>query len=117
MSLAEELGSDDELLVEIVFPQFYIDYNMATTRKFSAAIAHYCKAAAVLGQDYTEFGVEGMTVLQVQTIKEAMKRFGIEMEHEIDGLGQVWFCADVSKLRRLLEEEESNAEGGFGQGN
>ena len=49
--------------------------------------------------------------MQIQTIKEAMKRFGIEMEHEIEGLGQVWFCADVSKLRKLLEEEESNAEG------
>ena len=58
-----------------------------------------------------------MTVLQIQTIKEAMKSFGIEMEHEIDGLGQVWFCADVSNCRKLLEEEESNAEGGFGQGN
>lgn len=116
MSLADEINSSDDLIVEIIYPQFYVDYNMATTRKFSAAIAHYCKAAAVLGQDYTEFGVEGMTVLQVQIIKEAMRKFGIEMEHEIEGLGQVWFCADVSGLRKLLEEGDFDAGSGFGQG-
>lgn len=54
--------------------------------------------------------------MQVQIIKEAMRKFGIEMEHEIEGLGQVWFCADVSGLRKLLEEEGFDAEGGFGRG-
>ena len=49
MSLADGMNSNDELVVEIIYPQFYVDYNMATTRKFSSAIAYYCKAAAVLG--------------------------------------------------------------------
>lgn len=115
MSLADEINSNEGLTVEVIYPQFYVDYNMATIRKFSAAVGYYCKAAAVLGQDYIEFGIEGMTVLQVKIMKEAMKKFGIEMEHEIEGLGQVWFCADVSGLRKLLEEEEDfDAEGGFG---
>ena len=47
-----------------------------------------------------------MTVLQAKIIKDAMREFGIEMEHEFESLGRVWFCADVSGLRRLLEEEE-----------
>lgn len=49
MNWVEELKPDDDVTVEIIYPQFYVNYNMATTRKFSAAIAHYCKAAAVLG--------------------------------------------------------------------
>ena len=98
----------EDLKVEILFPEKLVAHCMATTKRFSSAIAYYCKAAAVLGQDETEFGVGGMSVLQVGPIEEAMHQFGVEMEHEIelvDGKNLVWFYADVSGLRKRLEEE------------
>ena len=53
----------EDFEVEILFPEELVNHCMATTKRFSAAIAYYCKAAAVLGQDETEFGVSGMSAL------------------------------------------------------
>ena len=108
-SWVEELKPDDDVTIEIIYPKEYVEYNMATTKKFSAAVAYYCKAAALLEEDETEFLVGGMTVLQVYIIEEAMKRFGIQMEHEItrvDGVNYVHFYADVRGLQKKLEEGE-----------
>ena len=106
-SWVEELKPEDEVIVEIIYPPEYVEYNLATTKKFSAAVAYYCKAAALLGEDETEFLISGMTVLQVYTIEEAMRKFGIEMDHEIirlDDMNHVHFYADVRGLQKKLEE-------------
>ena len=100
---------NEDIEVEILFPEELVAHCMATTKRFSSAIAYYCKAAAALGQDETEFGVSGMSVLQVGPIEDAMQLFGVKMEHEIervDGENLVWFYADISELRKRLEEVE-----------
>ena len=103
---------DDELSVEIRFPKPYVDYNMASMRRFSAGISHLCKGAALLGEDETEFLVFGMTIMQVVTIEEAMKNFGIEMAHDSGKLenGQRWayFYADLRGLKEKMESGEFN---------
>ena len=104
-----EMSSDD-IKVEIILPQFYVDYSHATMKKYSAAIALLCKASAVLGEDDTEFVINGMTLVQVQAIEEAMKTFGIELmhiDHKVDTncKTSTWFCADVSGLRELMNNE------------
>ena len=101
---------DDELSVEIRFPKAYVDHNISTMQKFSAGISHLCKGAALLGEDETEFLVFGMTIMQVVTIEEAMKNFGIEMTHDSgkleDGKRWTYFYADIKELRRRLENDE-----------
>jgi hypothetical protein len=101
---------DDELSVEIRFPKAYVDYNMASIRRFSAGISHLCKGAALLGEDETEFLVFGMTIMQVITIEEAMKNFGIEMAHDSGKLedGQRWtyFYADLKGLKEKMKGGE-----------
>ena len=102
--------NSDDIKVEIVLPQAYVDYSHATMRKYSAAIALLCKASAILEEDDTEFIINGMTLVQVQAIEEAMKMFGIElthMDHKVDTNGKTstWFCANVSGLRGILDNE------------
>ena len=105
-----ELSSDDDIKVEIILPQAYVDYSHATMRKYSMAIALLCKASAVLGESDTEFIIYGMTLVQIQAIEEAMKMFGIELSHinhkvETNGKTSTWFCADVSGLMELMNNE------------
>lgn len=48
----------------------------------------------------------GISVLQVYSLEEAMKTYGIEMTHQIyriDGKTCAYFYADVRGLKRLLE--------------
>ena len=45
MNWVEELTPDDDVEVEIIYPKFYVDHNMATMKKYSAAAAYYCRAA------------------------------------------------------------------------
>lgn len=105
-----ELSPDDDIKVEIIWPQEYVDYSYRTMRKYSSAIALLCKASAVLGESDTEFIIYGMTLVQVQAIEEAMKMFGIELTHidhkvETNGKTSTWFCADVSGLMELMNNE------------
>lgn len=108
MSWVEELKPDDDVIVEIIFPAEYINYNMSTIRKFTQGIATLCKGAAILGEDETEFIVWDMTVLQVGAVEEAMKHFGIKMTHDhgctTDGRTWTYFYADVRGLKEFLEE-------------
>lgn len=101
---------EGETKVEIIFPEKYVKHNMRTMRKFSAAVAHYCKAAAILGEDETEFLIFGMTIMQVVTIEEAMKSFGIELTHDFgmqsNEKSWVYFYADVRGLRERMERGE-----------
>ena len=49
-----------------------------------------------------------ISVLQVYSLEEAMKTFGIEMTHQIyriEGKTCAYFYADVRELRRLLGSE------------
>jgi hypothetical protein len=105
-----EPSSDDDIKVEIIWPQEYVDYSHRTMRKYSSAIALLCKASAVLGEDDTEFIIYGMTLTQVQVIEEVMKMFGIELVHidhkvKINGKTSTWFFADISGLRELMDNE------------
>lgn len=113
MSWVEELKPDDEVEVEIIYPQAYIDHNVSTIRRYSAAISNICKGHALLGDDETEFLVYGMTVIQVITIEEAMRHYGIEMVHESgklpDGTRWTYFYADLKGLRENLENGEFEA--------
>jgi len=103
MSWVEELTPDDEVEVEVIYPKFYVDHNMATMKKYSAAAAYYCRAAATIGQEKIRFKLPGVTVVQVQCIESAMKTYGVEMTHRyIDGVR--YFYADVSRLKKILEE-------------
>ena len=108
MSWVEELKPDDDVTVEIIYPPEYVKYCISTMRKFTQGIATLCKGAAILGEDETEFLVWDMTVLQVGAVEEAMKHFGIEMTHDhgrtIDGRSWTYFYADVSGLKKFLEE-------------
>ena len=102
---------DDELSVEIRFPKAYVDHNISTMKRFSSGISHLCKGAALLGEDETEFLVFGMTIMQVVTIEEAMKNFGIEMTHDSgkleDGKRWTYFYADLKGLKEILENGEA----------
>lgn len=107
MSWVEELTPDDEVEVEIIFPKFYVDYCMRTIKKFSSAAACYCKGAAILGEDETEFYIKGITVLQSRLLKEAMAQFGVELEYEVwEQENLVLFYADVQGLKRRMEDGE-----------
>lgn len=78
---------------------------MATMKKYSSAAAYYCRAAATLNKDKVRFSLPGITVIQVYSLEEAMKVYGIKMTHKfINGL--CWIYADVSGLSKFLEEIE-----------
>lgn len=109
MSWVEELKPEDEVKVEIIYPEAYVEYSLKTIRQYASGISHLCKGAAILGDDDTEFLVCDMTVLQVITIEEIMRHFGIEMEHDMgklsDGTRWAYFYCDVRELRKRLKNE------------
>lgn len=109
MGWVEELKPDDNVEVEIIYPQAYMDYNMSTIRKYSAAISNICKGYAQSGEDYAEFHLYGMTIVQVVSIETIMKQFGIKLEHEhevlFDGERRTYFYADLRELRKRLKNE------------
>ena len=57
------IDPSDDIKVEIIFPEKYLEDNVKTMKKFSAAAAHYCKAAALLGENMTIFTLSGISVL------------------------------------------------------
>jgi hypothetical protein len=111
VSWVEELKPDDDVEVEIIYPREYVEYSKNTIRKYTRGISYLCKGAAILGEDETEFLVWDMTVLQANILEEAMRQYGIEMTHDYGRLknGRRWtyFYADVSGLRKILEEFDS----------
>lgn len=96
---------NEDIQVEIIFPEKYVEYNLKTMSKYTSAIAHLCKAIAILGEDEIEFEIEGMTVMQVYAVEDIMRKFGIEMTHD-HRVGHTTFYADVTGLRKLMEGEE-----------
>jgi hypothetical protein len=110
MSWVEELKPEDDVTVEIVYPAEYVEYCASTIRRFAKGIACLCKGAVLLGDDETEFLVFDMMVVQVVTVEEAMKQFGIELTHEmgVTDSGKRWtyFYADLKGLREKMESGE-----------
>jgi hypothetical protein len=110
MSWVEDLKPDDDVTVEIIYPLAYIERCRATMKKYTRGIASLLKGAALLGEDETEFMVWDMTLLQVIALEDAMRKFGVEMTHDFglveegDGYSWTYFYADISRLRRILEE-------------
>jgi len=96
----------DDVKVEIIFPEKYLEDNVKTMKKFAAAAAHYCKAAALLGENMAIFTLSGISVLQTYSLEEALKVYGVEMTHELyraDGKTHACFYADVRGLKEKLE--------------
>lgn len=110
MSWVEELKPDDEVEVEFIYPKAYVEHNISTMRRYAAGISNICKGYALLGETETEFLVFGMTVVQVITLEETMRRFGINLEHEngklSDGTRFTYFYADLQDLIKKMEEGE-----------
>lgn len=100
-----QIMPEDDIQVEIILPDFYVDYNIKTTGIFSEAISYLCKAAAILGKKEIEFEIEGMTVMQVYAVEDVMRKFGIEMTHD-HRVGHTIFYADITGLQKLLRGEE-----------
>lgn len=101
-------NSNEDIQVEIIFPEKYVQRNLETMKQFAGAAAHYCKAAAILGQDDTSFMLVDISVLQVYSLEEAMKTYGIEMTHQIyriEGKTCAYFYADIRELKKLLESQ------------
>jgi hypothetical protein len=100
--------SNDDFNVEITYPESYVERCCATMRKYTRGVALLLKGKATLGEDETEFLVWDMTLLQVQALEDAMRMFGVEMTHDFglceDGRSWTYFYADISRLRRILEE-------------
>lgn len=102
--------SNDDFNVEIVYPKVYVERCCATMKKYTRGIALLLKGKATLGEDEAEFLVWDMTLLQVQALEDAMRMFGVEMTHDFglceegDGYSWTYFYADISRLRRILEE-------------
>lgn len=102
----------DDVKVEIIFPEKYQEDNVKTMRKFAAAAAHHCKAAALLGENMAIFTLSGISVLQTYSLEEALKVYGVEMIHELyraDGKTYACFYADVRGLKEKLEGGNYNA--------
>lgn len=100
------IDPSDDIKVEIIYPEKYLEDNVKTMKKFSAAAAHYCKAAALLGENMTIFTLSGISVLQTYSLEEALKVYGVEMIHELyrmDGKTCACFFADVRGLKEKLE--------------
>lgn len=100
--------SEDDIQVDIIFPEIYVAYNTTTMSTYASAISHLCKAAALLRQNETEFTIPGMTILQVISIENVMSKFGVQMAHEHiiepDGTRYTKFLADVRGLQQIIEE-------------
>ena len=99
--------SNDDFNVEIIYPEAYVERCRATMKKYTRGIALLLKGKATLGEDETEFLVYDMTLLQVQALEDAMRKFGVEMTHDFglceDGHSWTYFYADISRLRKILE--------------
>ena len=110
MSWVEQLKPDDDVEVEITYPREYVEYSMKTMRQYASGISHLCKGAAILGDDDTEFLVFGMTVMQVISIEEIMRRFGVDMTHDMgkleNGTSWTYFYCDLRGLKEIFEEGE-----------
>ena len=110
MGWVEELKPDDEVEVEIIYPPAYVEYSLKTIRQYASGISHLCKGAAILGDDETEFLVFDMLMMQVLTIEEAMRCFGIELTHDCgklsDGRRWTYFYADLRGLKEKMESGE-----------
>lgn len=95
----------DDIKVEIIFPEKYLEDNVKTMKKFAAAAAHHCKAAALLGENTTIFTLSGISVLQTYSLEEALKVYEVEMTHDLyraDGKTCACFYADVRGLKEKL---------------
>lgn len=110
MSWVEQLKPDDEVEVEIIYPREYVEYCMKTICKYSRGMACLCKGAAVLGDDDTEFLIYDITVLQSSILKEAFRKFGVQLEHEHgilpDGTRWTYFYVDLRGLKERMNEDE-----------
>ena len=110
MGWVENLKPEDDVTVEITYPPEYVEYSLSTIRRFAKGIACLCKGAVLLGDDETEFLVFDMTVVQVVTIEETMKLFGIELTHEmgVTNSGKRWtyFYADLKGLKEKMQNGE-----------
>jgi hypothetical protein len=111
MSWVEELKPDDEVKVEILYPTEYVDKCTKTMRQYASGISHLCKGAMLLGEEETEFLVFGMTVMQVISIEEIMRQFGVDMTHDMgkleNGTSWTYFYCDLHGLKEMFEEGEN----------
>lgn len=110
MSWVEELKPDDEVTIEIRFPQEYIDYNIQGMRRYAAGISYLCKGAAILGECEAEFIVYDMTIMQIYSTVDVLKKFGVELVYENGKTpqGRRWthFIADIRGLKERMENGE-----------
>ena len=100
---------NDDIKVEIIYPEPYVKKITSTIGKFSQAVALLCKAAAILGEDKTSFRLKDISVLQVHVLERVYRKFGVVIEHElerVDGQTIAYIFADVSEFRRRMEEEK-----------
>lgn len=101
----------DDIKVEIIYPEPYVKKMLSTTGKFSQAVALLCKAIAVLGEDKTSFKLKDISVLQVYILERVFLKYGVVIDHvleRVDGQTVAHIFADVSELRRRMEEEEDD---------
>ena len=112
MNWVENLKPDEEVEVEIIYPDFYIDHNLSTMRRYAAGISNICKGYALLGEENCEILVWGMATVQVITLETMLKDFGIEMEHDMgklqDGTSWTYFYCDLRGLKEMYEGEDIN---------
>ena len=100
---------DEDIKVEIIWPQEYVDKNLSTMGKFTSAVLLLCRAAVVLGQEEYAFVLEDISVVQIYALTETVKKYGIELEHIIyreDGMTCADFYANVRGFRKYLEESD-----------
>jgi hypothetical protein len=85
-------------------------------KKFSSAAALMCKAAAILGEDDTEFLFSNISVMQAYTLRDVLSRYNIELEFDLfraNGTTFGYFYADVRGLQELLKQEEEDGQNGI----
>lgn len=101
----------DDIKVEIIYPEPYIKKIVSTTGKFSQAVGLLCKAAAILGEDKTSFKLKDISILQVLALERVFRKYGVIIDYKlerVDGQTVAHISADVSELRRRMEEEEDD---------
>jgi hypothetical protein len=70
-----------------------------------------CKAIAVLGEDKTSFKLKDISVLQVYILERVFLKYGVVIDHVLERVDEqtvAHIFADVSELRRRLEEEKDD---------
>lgn len=106
MNWVEQLKPDDDVAVEIIWPEEYTKQSLPTMSKYASAIAHLCKAAAILEDGETEFSVFGINVLQTILIETIFEDYGVQLAHEHrvlpSGERYIHFYADVRGLQERL---------------